>query len=397
MTDLVPGPSAFVTVDVQARVVRTRIVLDTSVLVADPGVHRRLRRRRRGHPADGHRGARRAEEPRPTTSVVRRAPRCARIEELRVRAGGSLAEPVPVGDRRRRSTRADRDQRRAEAPADRARPRPVDARQPDHRRRARPGRCTGRRAMVSNDAALRIKAAHLGVAGRRAPPGRAQPGARGRCGWTHVRGRPTRPIDALYAAGAIAVDSVAGAQRSCTRTGSPSCAAGSQSALARRVDDDLVLLSHDAPEAWGLRPRSKEQRFALELLLDPDVSVVALDGRAGTGKTLMAIAAGLEQVVERRALRAARRLPPARAGRSGRCRLPARRARREARPVDVGHPRRDRRPHRSAQQPRRPPADRRADRPQPAVARSRSRSCAADRCIARSSSSTRPRTSSRPR
>ncbi len=42
----------------------------------------------------------------------------------------------------------------------------------------------------------------------------------------------------------------------------------------------------------------KEQRFALELLLDPSVEVVALDGRAGTGKTLLAVAAGLEQVVE---------------------------------------------------------------------------------------------------
>jgi PhoH-like ATPase len=64
--------------------------------------------------------------------------------------------------------------------------------------------------------------------------------------------------------------------------------------------DDLNLLSTNAPEAWGLRARSKEQRFALELLLDPEVTVVALDGRAGTGKTVMAIAAGLEQVVEQR-------------------------------------------------------------------------------------------------
>ena len=59
-----------------------------------------------------------------------------------------------------------------------------------------------------------------------------------------------------------------------------------------------TLLSHSAPEAWGLRARSKEQRFALELLLDPAIEVVALDGRAGTGKTVLAIAAGLEQVVE---------------------------------------------------------------------------------------------------
>ncbi|MFM7258522.1 MAG: PhoH family protein, partial [Acidimicrobiaceae bacterium] len=48
----------------------------------------------------------------------------------------------------------------------------------------------------------------------------------------------------------------------------------------------------------GLRARNKEQRFALELLLDPQITVVALDGRAGTGKTVLAIAAGLEQVVE---------------------------------------------------------------------------------------------------
>jgi PhoH-like ATPase len=75
---------------------------------------------------------------------------------------------------------------------------------------------------------------------------------------------------------------------------------GSQSALVRSVGGDLALLSQSTPEAWGLRPRSKEQRFALELLLDPDVSVIALDGRAGTGKTVMAIAAGLDQVVEQR-------------------------------------------------------------------------------------------------
>jgi len=59
-------------------------------------------------------------------------------------------------------------------------------------------------------------------------------------------------------------------------------------------------MHQSAPEAWGLRARNKEQRFALELLLDPQITVVALDGRAGTGKTVLAIAAGLEQVVEQR-------------------------------------------------------------------------------------------------
>jgi PhoH-like ATPase len=76
--------------------------------------------------------------------------------------------------------------------------------------------------------------------------------------------------------------------------------AGSQSALTRRTNEDLTVLSASSAEPWGLRARSKEQRFALDLLMDPEVSVLALDGRAGTGKTVMAIAAGLEQVVEHR-------------------------------------------------------------------------------------------------
>jgi PhoH-like ATPase len=49
---------------------------------------------------------------------------------------------------------------------------------------------------------------------------------------------------------------------------------------------------------WGVKPRNKEQAFALDLLLDPKIPIVTLVGRAGSGKTLLAIAAGLTQVVE---------------------------------------------------------------------------------------------------
>ena len=48
---------------------------------------------------------------------------------------------------------------------------------------------------------------------------------------------------------------------------------------------------------WGVKSRNKEQMFALDLLMDPNVEVVSLIGKAGSGKTLLAIAAGLEQVV----------------------------------------------------------------------------------------------------
>ncbi len=49
---------------------------------------------------------------------------------------------------------------------------------------------------------------------------------------------------------------------------------------------------------WGIRPRNKEQHFALDLLLNDDIKLVTLVGKAGTGKTLLAIAAGLQKCVE---------------------------------------------------------------------------------------------------
>ncbi len=72
----------------------------------------------------------------------------------------------------------------------------------------------------------------------------------------------------------------------------------SQSALARHHGGQLLPLGFGCGECFGISPRNKEQRFALELLLDPEVKVVSLAGPAGTGKTLLALAAGLEAVAE---------------------------------------------------------------------------------------------------
>ena len=52
--------------------------------------------------------------------------------------------------------------------------------------------------------------------------------------------------------------------------------------------------------AWGVKPRNKEQSFGLNLLRDPNVPLVSLIGKAGSGKTLLALSAGLEQVLEGR-------------------------------------------------------------------------------------------------
>ena len=72
------------------------------------------------------------------------------------------------------------------------------------------------------------------------------------------------------------------------------------SALARvTVDKQLKLVRGDR-QAFGLHGRSAEQRIALDILLDENVGIVSLGGRAGTGKSALALCAGLEAVMEKR-------------------------------------------------------------------------------------------------
>lgn len=292
MTDLVPTRADH---DPLEGGVRTRVVLDTSVLVGDPGC------------LDSFAGC---DVVIPFTVIeeldglktrpddVGRAARTAlrTIEEHRIRAGGSLATPFTIGDPAAAGTlQVEINGVQKHLLIEHG----LDPHVPDNRII---GAALGQAMhaptrMVSNDAALRIKAAHLGLeatehhpAGRRAVTRHA--------GWMTIE-TDHDTIDTLYTAGGIDAAHLPDAS-GLHENGFAVLRSGSQSALARRVDDELQLLPHAAPEAWGLRARSKEQRFALELLLDPDVSVVALDGRAGTGKTLLAIAAGLEQVVEQR-------------------------------------------------------------------------------------------------
>lgn len=70
-----------------------------------------------------------------------------------------------------------------------------------------------------------------------------------------------------------------------------------KSALAKFVNQNSPLTKVLNPSAWDTRPRNKEQQFALNLLMDPQIPVVSLIGKAGSGKTLLALAAGLEQTL----------------------------------------------------------------------------------------------------
>ena len=161
-------------------------------------------------------------------------------------------------------------------------------------------RCDQPVVLVSNDAALRIKAAQVGLVAREHQRGGSRPGATRPTGWSTVEvsaglidelyGRDRTDVGELGAADASACGSVGPNEYAVLR-------AGQQSVLVKRRQDRLALLPR-GQEAWGLRARAKEQQFALDLLLDPEVRIVALDGFAGTGKTILALAAGLEQVIE---------------------------------------------------------------------------------------------------
>jgi PhoH-like ATPase len=72
------------------------------------------------------------------------------------------------------------------------------------------------------------------------------------------------------------------------------------SALARITSSGELQLVRGDRTAFGLHGRSAEQRVALDLLLDPEIGIISLGGRAGTGKSALALAAGLEAVMERR-------------------------------------------------------------------------------------------------
>lgn len=146
--------------------------------------------------------------------------------------------------------------------------------------------------LVTKDLPLRVKASSVGV---EAEEYRAELAPSS--GWTGMEEIAVAGslIDSLYKSEVV----------ECEEVSELPCHTGvvlhseKGSALARVTADHKIALVRGDRSAFGLHGRSAEQRVALDILLDNEVGIVSLGGRAGTGKSALALSAGLEAVMER--------------------------------------------------------------------------------------------------
>ncbi|WP_169948672.1 PhoH family protein [Microbispora sp. H11081] len=260
-------------------------VLDTSVLLADPAAMSRFAEHevvvpivviteleaKRHHPELGY--------------FAREALRF--LDDLRVRHG-RLDEPMPIGDGTIRVELNHSDPSCL----------PAGFRMGDNDTRiltvAQNLAVEGRDVvLVSKDLPMRVKAASIGLSAEEYRAGMVV-----ESGWTGMAELQvtTEEMDALFESGAADIDE---ARDLPCHTGLRLLSSRG-SALGRVLPDKSVRLVRGDREVFGLHGRSAEQRIALDLLMDPDVGIVSMGGRAGTGKSALALCAGLEAVLERR-------------------------------------------------------------------------------------------------
>jgi len=207
-----------------------------------------------------------------------------RLEQLRVEHG-SISSPVPVNDDRGTVRVELNHQETAKLPPG------LLGGSNDHRILAVAKNLSDEGAdvvLVTKDLPLRLKASIVGLRAEEYRRELAGPGAE-RTGMIEVpvtqelidglhRGEPT-PLDAdIPVNTGVLLRSPSG------------------SALARLRPDKTLRLLDGRRDCCGITPRSAEQRIALDLLADPNVGVVSLGGPAGTGKSVLALAAGLREV-----------------------------------------------------------------------------------------------------
>ena len=147
--------------------------------------------------------------------------------------------------------------------------------------------------LVSKDLPLRLKAASVGLSAEEYRNEQPLGGSYNGMAEFDVT---SDEIDAVYSDFSAEIPAVAGLPTHCgVQLNGPT-----SRALGRVLPDGRVRLVKQDREVFGIRGRSAEQRVALDLLMDDSIGIVSLGGRAGTGKSALALAAGLEEVLEQR-------------------------------------------------------------------------------------------------
>jgi PhoH-like ATPase len=267
---------------------RRTYVLDTSVLLADPGAMTRFAEHevvlpivviteleaKRDHPELGY--------------FARQALRT--LDDLRLEHG-RLDEPLPLGDLGG-TLRVELNHSDPSVLPDGFRLGDNDTRILSVARwLSREGKDV---VLVSKDLPLRVKAASVGLP---AEEYRAEL-AVVESGWTGMRELElgADQVEELYDSGRLDLEEA----RELPCHSGLRLLSERGSALGRVQPDKSVRLVRGDREVFGLRGRSAEQRVALDLLMDEDIGIVSLGGRAGTGKSALALCAGLDAVLERR-------------------------------------------------------------------------------------------------
>jgi len=267
---------------------RRTYVLDTSVLLADPGAMTRFAEHevvlpivviteleaKRDHPELGY--------------FARQALRT--LDDLRLEHG-RLDEPLPLGDQGG-TLRVELNHSDPSVLPDGFRLGDNDTRILSVARwLSKEGKDV---VLVSKDLPLRVKAASVGLA---AEEYRAEL-AVVESGWTGMRELElgADQVEELYDSGRLDLEEA----RELPCHSGLRLLSERGSALGRVQPDKSVRLVRGDREVFGLRGRSAEQRVALDLLMDEDIGIVSLGGRAGTGKSALALCAGLDAVLERR-------------------------------------------------------------------------------------------------
>ncbi len=164
--------------------------------------------------------------------------------------------------------------------------------------------------LVSKDTNLRLKSRSLGIPAEDYESDKVANLDQLYSGKRIVEGVPSSAIDALYEQEHVRDFKTHLPELSPVANENFVLRNGSKSALATYLPADSSLVRVEKRSAYGIMPRNAEQSFALRALLDDNIQLVTLVGKAGTGKTLLALAAALERRKNYRQIYLARPVVP---------------------------------------------------------------------------------------